>query len=57
MILITGSAGFIGFNLAKHYLEKKIKVVGVDNFSSYYNISYKKQRINILRKIQKFFVS
>ena len=30
-ILITGTAGFIGFNLAK-YLEKNYEVCGIDNF-------------------------
>ena len=32
-ILITGSAGFIGFNLQK-YLSKYYRVVGCDNLSS-----------------------
>ena len=31
-ILITGVAGFIGSHLADFYLEKKFKVVGIDNF-------------------------
>ena len=32
-ILVTGSAGFIGFSFCKYLLEnKKIKIIGVDNF-------------------------
>ena len=50
MILITGSAGFIGFHLAEYYLKQKLKVIGVDNFSDYYDVNYKKKRISILKK-------
>ena len=30
MILITGTAGFIGFHLTKLLLEKNKKVIGID---------------------------
>ena len=44
-ILITGSAGFIGFNLAKKLLEKKKnKVIGIDNINDYYDINLKKKK-------------
>ena len=33
-ILVTGSAGFIGFNLCKYLLEKNYKVLGLDNYST-----------------------
>jgi UDP-glucose 4-epimerase len=33
-ILITGVAGFIGSNLAKFFLGKKYKVIGIDNLSN-----------------------
>ncbi|ESU22150.1 UDP-glucose 4-epimerase [Flavobacterium enshiense DK69] len=33
-ILITGGAGFIGSNLCEYFLEKKYKVVCLDNFST-----------------------
>ena len=50
-ILITGSAGFIGFNLAKKLLEnKKITVIGIDNFNDYYDVNLKKIRNNLLKK-------
>lgn len=31
-VLITGCAGFLGSNLAEHYLQAGVPVVGVDNF-------------------------
>lgn len=33
-VLITGAAGFLGSNLAEHYLNQGCDVVGIDNFSS-----------------------
>lgn len=53
-ILITGVAGFIGFNLAKYLLNKKYKIYGVDNLDSYYSILLKKKRLNNLRKNKRF---
>ena len=32
-ILITGSAGFVGFHLAKFLISKNYQVIGIDNFS------------------------
>ncbi len=43
-ILITGTAGFIGFSLAKELLKnKQNKVYGIDNFDNYYSIKLKKK--------------
>ena len=42
-ILITGAAGFIGYNFANFLLKKKNKVYGIDNFDSYYSIKLKKK--------------
>ena len=43
-ILITGSAGFIGYHLAaKLSKNKKNKVFGIDNFDNYYSINLKKK--------------
>ena len=53
-ILITGVAGFIGFNLSKNLLKKNFKVYGIDNFDNYYSVSLKKKRISILKKFKKF---
>jgi len=50
-ILITGTAGFIGYSLAKELLKnKKNKIHGIDNFDSYYSINLKKKRISELKK-------
>ena len=54
-ILITGSAGFIGYNLAKNLLEKKVfKVIGIDNFNDYYDVKLKKKRNILLKKYKNF---
>ena len=54
-ILITGVAGFIGFNLAKELLKnKKFSLVGVDNFDNYYSVKLKKERIKNLKKFKDF---
>ena len=37
-ILITGSCGFIGFNLSEFLLNKNFKVVGIDNLNNYYDV-------------------
>ena len=54
-ILITGVAGFIGFNFAKHLLEKKYEVFGIDNFDNYYSVKFKFLRIKELKKSKNFF--
>ena len=42
MILITGSAGFIGFHLAEKFLQDNKKVIGIDNINNYYDVKLKK---------------
>jgi len=54
-ILVTGSAGFIGYNLANYLLKKKHRVYGIDNFDTYYSTQIKKRRIKILKKNNNFF--
>lgn len=49
-ILVTGSAGFIGFHTSLALLEKNISVIGVDNLNDYYDVNLKKARNNILKK-------
>jgi len=43
-ILVTGSAGFVGANVAKALLERGDEVVGIDNFNDYYDVSLKEYR-------------
>ena len=54
-ILITGSAGFIGYHTSLFFLKKNYHVIGLDNINSYYDVNLKKNRINILKKYKKFF--
>ena len=53
-ILVTGVAGFIGFNFTEFLLKKKINIVGVDNLNDYYQVKLKKDRLNVLKKNNKF---
>ena len=53
-ILITGSAGFIGFHLSLKLLNKGNTVIGVDNLNNYYDVSLKKNRNKILKKYTKY---
>jgi UDP-glucuronate 4-epimerase len=47
-VLVTGSAGFIGFHVAKMLLERGDDVVGFDNVNDYYDVSLKEARLNKL---------
>ena len=54
-IIVTGSAGFIGFSLCKDLLKnKKNKVFGIDNINSYYSQKLKKKRLKILNTKKNF---
>nr|WP_321357922.1 NAD-dependent epimerase [uncultured Draconibacterium sp.] len=44
-ILITGTAGFIGFHLANKLLEQGVEVVGIDNINDYYSTELKYARL------------
>jgi UDP-glucuronate 4-epimerase len=44
-ILVTGTAGFIGFHLASKLLEKGEEVFGLDSISNYYDIDLKYARL------------
>lgn len=43
-ILLTGAAGFIGFETAKILLEQGYIVVGIDNLNDYYDVRLKEHR-------------
>ena len=53
-IIVTGVAGFIGYNLTKLLLEKKHKVYGIDNFDNYYSQKFKHKRLKDLKKNKNF---
>ena len=53
-ILVTGSAGFIGFHLSLKLLHLNYEVIGLDNFDNYYDVKLKKKRILELKKFKKF---
>ncbi len=44
-VLVTGSAGFIGFHLTKKLLERGDEVVGLDNINDYYDPQLKFARL------------
>ena len=52
-ILVTGSAGFIGFHLCKKLIENKFEVIGFDNINDYYDVNLKKDRIKELNNLSK----
>jgi len=45
-VLVTGTAGFIGFYLAKRLLDRGDTVVGIDNINDYYDMNIKYGRLN-----------
>ena len=54
IILVTGSAGFIGASLSKKLLENDYDLIGIDNVNDYYDVSLKKERLDILKSHEKF---
>ena len=49
-ILITGSAGFIGFHLAHRLLLDGYTLVGLDNLNNYYDVDVKKEPIELIKR-------
>ncbi|HEX8191399.1 MAG TPA: SDR family NAD(P)-dependent oxidoreductase [Allosphingosinicella sp.] len=43
--LITGAAGFIGFNVARRLMDRGHRVVGIDNVNDYYSVRLKRDRL------------
>ncbi|NLQ05769.1 NAD-dependent epimerase [Cylindrospermopsis raciborskii] len=48
-ILVTGTAGFIGFHLTNYLLGQGETVVGIDNLNNYYDVSLKQARLEQLQ--------
>jgi UDP-glucuronate 4-epimerase len=45
-VLVTGAAGFIGFQLSRRLLDEGVKVTGLDNMNPYYDVQLKKDRLD-----------
>jgi UDP-glucuronate 4-epimerase len=52
--LVTGSAGFIGYHVARALLAAGAPVVGLDNYSDYYSPDLKRDRDRELREFPRF---
>ena len=53
-ILVTGTAGFIGFHLSQRLLTMGHQVVGLDNLNSYYDVRLKEARLSQLIPLPNF---
>jgi UDP-glucuronate 4-epimerase len=53
-LLITGSAGFIGYHLAARMLEAGEPVIGIDNLNDYYDVALKRARLAQLQRHKGF---
>jgi UDP-glucuronate 4-epimerase len=49
-LLITGSAGFIGYHLSARMLEAGEPVIGIDNLNDYYDVALKRARLAQLER-------
>ena len=49
-ILVTGATGFIGSHAAERLSDLGHKVIGVDNFSDYYDLELKQMNANSIKK-------
>ena len=53
-ILVTGSAGFIGFHLCQYLLARGECVIGIDNLNNYYDVKLKQSRLEQLLQHVRF---
>jgi UDP-glucuronate 4-epimerase len=53
-VLITGSAGFIGFHLSCRLCKLGFEVVGLDNLNDYYDVGLKLDRLKVLKGYENF---
>jgi UDP-glucuronate 4-epimerase len=55
-ILITGTAGFIGYHLTKQLIQKGHTVLGIDNINNYYDVELKYNRLADLGLLKEHIV-
>lgn len=53
-ILVTGSAGFIGYHFSKKLLDEGFAVVGIDNLNDYYDVRLKLDRLEQLKPYEDY---
>src|SRR5208282_2020831 len=53
-ILVTGTAGFIGWRTSQKLLEEGRQVIGIDNMNDYYDVKLKTDRLEGLKKNKGF---
>jgi UDP-glucuronate 4-epimerase len=54
LVLVTGSAGFIGFHLSQKLLAQGYSIVGLDNLNDYYDVTLKESRLEVLQRHSEF---
>jgi UDP-glucuronate 4-epimerase len=52
--LVTGTAGFIGFHVARRLLRDGHEVIGIDGLTTYYDVMLKQRRLAILNEDRGF---
>jgi UDP-glucuronate 4-epimerase len=53
-VLVTGSAGFIGYHLSLRLLKMGCQVAGIDNMNPYYDVGLKQSRLDQLLAFDNF---
>jgi UDP-glucuronate 4-epimerase len=53
-VLVTGSAGFIGYHLSEALLARGDEVAGVDNLNPYYDVQLKHDRLARLQRHERY---
>lgn len=53
-ILVTGSAGFIGFHLSRRLLGEGNNIVALDNLNNYYDVNLKLARLKQIEDHKNF---
>src|SRR4051812_41791491 len=53
-LLVTGTAGFIGFHVAKRLVERGDEVIGVDSVNDYYDVRLKHARLALLEHLPNY---